>query len=104
MRKLHHFGIPTQIKREGESYSEDMRLFLTDPMASINKIEFLRFEKESQMPDILKTHAHVAYEIDDFATEMAGKKVVMEVTKLSDHMSIAFIEEDGIAIELIKLS
>lgn len=104
MRKLHHFGVPTQIEREGESYSADMRLFLTDPMKSKNKIEFLRFEKESQMPEILKSHAHVAYEIDDFASEMAGKKVIMEITKLSDQMSIAFIEEDGIAIELIKLS
>lgn len=104
MRKLHHFGIPTSVEREGESYSPDMRLFLTDPMNSKNKIEFLRFEKESEMPEILKTHAHIAYEVDDFAPEMAGKKVIMEITKLSDQMSIAFVEEDGIAIELIKLS
>lgn len=104
MRKLHHIGIPTSTVQQGESYSEDMRLFLTDPMQSANKIEFLRFEPESTMPEILKTTPHIAYQIDDFAEEMEGKKVIMEITPLSDTMSIAFVEEEGIAIELIKLS
>ncbi|MFI3315128.1 MAG: hypothetical protein R3Y04_05640 [Rikenellaceae bacterium] len=102
MRKLHHFGVPTSIPREGEMYSADMRLFLTDPTTSQNKIEYLRFEPESTMPEILKTHAHIAYEIEDFEQEMAGKKVIMEITKLSDTQSIAFVEEEGLAIELIK--
>ena len=102
MRKLVHFGIPTNVVREGETYSEDMRLFLTNPDESANKIEFLRFEPESTMPEILKTHAHIAYEIEDFESEMAGKTVIMDITKISDTMSIAFVEEEGIAIELIK--
>ncbi len=104
MRVLHHIGIPTTVKQAKEGYSEDMRLFITDPADSINKIEFLRFEKESTMPELIQTTAHVAYQVEDIVEETKGKKIVYPITKLSDNMTIAFIEEDGIAIELIELS
>ncbi len=102
MRTLNHIGIPTPIAREGETYNPDMRLYLTDFANSPNKIEFLRFEPESTMPEILKTHAHLAYVVDDFESEMEGKPVIMPITKLSDELSIAFVEEEGVAIELMK--
>lgn len=104
MRTLHHIGIPTNTIQEGETYSPDMKLFLTDPMASANKIEFLRFEPESTMPEILKTAPHLAYIVDDLAAEMGDKPVVMPPTPLSDSLTIAFVMEEGIAIELMQMA
>lgn len=102
MRKLSHFGIPTNIVKEGENYSPDMKLFLTDYSKSPNAIEFLRFESDSQMPELLKTHAHIAYVVEDIVKEMEGKTVVLPITKLSDELIICFIEEEGVAIELMQ--
>ncbi|MFI3294619.1 MAG: hypothetical protein R3Y19_01210 [Rikenellaceae bacterium] len=102
MRKLSHFGVPTTIEREGETYSPDMKLFLTDYEQSPNRIEFLRFDADSEMPELLKTHAHIAYVVEDIVAEMEGKPVVMPITKLSDELTIAFVEEEGIAIELMQ--
>lgn len=105
MRKLSHFGIPTTVVKEGETYSPDMKLHLTDfNVGSANKIEFLRFDADSEMPELLKTHAHIAYEVDDIDAEMEGKPVVMEKTVLSDELTIAFVEEEGIAIELMQFT
>ncbi len=104
MRKLNHFGIPTNVVKEGENYSEGMKLHLTDYNLSPNRIEFLRFDADSEMPELLKTHAHIAYEVDDIEAEMAGKVVVMPITKLSDELTIAFIEEEGVAIELMQIT
>ncbi len=104
MRTLSHFGIPTSIPKEGETYSEGMKLHLTDYNNSANKIEFLRFDSDSEMPELLKTHAHIAYIVDDIDAEMAGKPVVMEKTVLSDELTIAFIEEEGVAIELMQIT
>ena len=101
MRKFNHVGIPTNIHKEDEIYIEGMKLFLTDFNKSPNKIEFLRFEKESQMPEILKTHGHIAYEVPCLETAMEGKKVVLEPFQGGEGLMCAFIEEEGIAIELM---
>ncbi len=103
MRTLHHIGIPTSVKQANEGYNADMRLFITDPADSINKIEFLRFEKESTMPELIKSTTHIAYQVDSIAKELEGKIILFPATKMSDSMTIAFIEEDGIAIELIEI-
>ncbi len=104
MRTLNHYGIPTDVKKEGEIYSPDMKLHMTDYNSSPNRIEFLRFDADSQMPELLKTHAHIAYVVDDIDAEMAGKPVVLPKTVLSDELTIAFIEEEGIAIELMQFT
>ncbi len=101
MRKFNHVGIPTTSPKEGEIYVEGMKLFLTDFHNSANKIEFLRFEEDSQMPEILKTHAHIAYEVPSLETAMEGKKVVLEPFQGGEGLMCAFIEEEGIAIELM---
>lgn len=105
MRTFNHFGIPTTVIKKGETYSPDMKLHLTDyNVGSKNKIEFLRFDADSEMPELLKTHAHIAYVVDDIDAEMEGQVVVMPKTVLSDELTIAFIEEEGIAIELMQFT
>ena len=101
MRTLNHFGIPTDIPKEGEAYLSDLKLYVTDISSSPNKIEFLRFEADSPMPDLIKKQAHIAYVVDDIDAEMAGKPVLWPKTVMSDELTIAFIEEEGIAIELM---
>jgi hypothetical protein len=101
MRKFNHVGIPTTIPKEGEFYVEGMKLFLTDFSKSPNKIEFLRFEADSQMPEILKTHGHIAYEVPNLESAMEGKTVVLEPFQGGEGLTCAFIEEEGIAIELM---
>ncbi len=101
MRKFNHVGIPTTTPRKDEIYVAGMKLFLTDFSKSDNKIEFLRFEANSQMPDILKTHAHIAYEVPNLVSAMEGKKIVLEPFQGGEGLMCAFIEEEGIAIELM---
>lgn len=101
MRKFNHVGIPTTTPQAGEVYAEGMKLFLTDFNNSANKIEFLRFEEGSAMPEILKTHAHIAYEVANLESAMEGKKVVLEPFQGGEGLRCAFIEEEGIAIELM---
>lgn len=101
MRKYNHVGIPTMTPKEGETYSADMKLFLTDFNTSPNRIEFLRFEADSEMPEILKTHAHVAYEVPCLESAIEGQKVVVGPFEGGPGLMCAFIEEEGIAIELM---
>ena len=102
MRKLNHFGVPTSIKQEGETYAADMKLYLTDFTKSENKIEFLRFEEGSPMPELLQNVPHIAYEVPSIADAMKDKEVLIEPFAVNDDLTCAFIVEEGIPIELME--
>ena len=100
MRKINHFGIPTLEKQANEIYLEGMKLYVTDFAKSENKIEFLRFEPDSWLPDIIQQVAHIAYEVSDLEKELEGANVIVEPI-VGDDMTMAFIVEEGIPIELM---
>lgn len=104
MRKLNHVGIPTNVKQPSEIYSPEMKLFLTDFNVSPNRIEFLRFEEDSEMPELLKTHAHLAYEVDNMEEELKGKEILIAPSTDENGFTMAFIIEEGIAIELMHFA
>ncbi|MCX4358891.1 MAG: hypothetical protein OSJ22_04575 [Rikenellaceae bacterium] len=103
MRKLNHIGVPTNVSQPGEFYNEGLKVYLTDFTKSPNRLEFLRLGDEtSPLAELIQTHTHLAYEVDDIDAEMKGKKVLMEKTVCSPELTIAFIEEEGIALELMQ--
>lgn len=101
MRTIDHIGIPTREPQAGEVYAEGMKVFITNYADSINHIEWLRFESDSWMPELIQNQTHIAYQVTDPEAEMAGKKVLLPPTDLGGGAWIAFIEEEGIAIELM---
>jgi len=102
MRKINHFGVPTSVKQENENYAEGMKLYLTDFTQSENKIEFLRFEEGSPLPELLQTVPHIAYEVPSLKEAMKGKEVLMEPFEGGENLTCAFIVEEGIPIELME--
>ena len=104
MRKINHIGIPVQKPVSGEVYNEGMQVYLTDFTKRPNKIEFLRFDKDSWMPEKIQTLAHIAYEVDNLDGELENAKVLLPKTIVNEHLTIAFIEEEGIALELMQFN
>ncbi len=101
MRKINHIGIPTQVPQAGECYVDGLKVWLTNFNESPNKIEFLRFEKESWMPALIQDTAHIAYEVDNLEEELKQANVLVEPMPGGENLTIAFVEEEGIAIELM---
>ena len=103
MRKLHHIGIPTQEAHENETYLEDAKLYVTDAATSPNKIEWLRFEPDTPMPQVLRTLPHIAYEVDNLKAELNGKDILLKPFSPMPGVTIAFIIEEGAPIELMQM-
>ena len=101
MRKINHFGVPTTTSQEGEFYVDGLKVWLTDYTKSTNRIEFLRFEEGSCMPDEIQKIPHVAYEVPCMEEALKGKKVLVEPMPGGENLTIAFIEEEGIPVELM---
>jgi hypothetical protein len=100
--QFNHVGIPTTEKHADEIYLADAKLYVTAYDASPYKIEFLRFEEGSPMPEILQTTAHVAFMVDDLAAAMAGKDVLLEPFEPMEGLRVGFIISDGAPVELMQ--
>ena len=69
---------------------------------SIYKIEWMRFEVECPLPEIVKTIPHIAFEVDNLTEAIAGKNVIIEPNSPSEGIRVAFIEDNGAPIELVE--
>lgn len=80
------------------------RMYVSGCEDSIYRIEWMRFEPECTLPEIVKTIPHVAFEVDNLAEEIAGKKIIIEPNSPSEGILVAFIEENGAPVELMQYS
>jgi hypothetical protein len=101
MLKYHHLGIPTTNKMPGERYLEGHHVWVSGYEESNYNIEWMRYEPECTLPEIVKTVPHVAFEVDDVVAAIKGKKVIIQPNIPSEGVLVAFIEENGAPIELI---
>lgn len=103
MRTFNHVGIVTNEQKEGAILNEGLNVWLTDYSKSPNKIEFLKFEAGSCLPELVQANGHIAYTVPCLATELEGKNVIFGPAVCNEHLTIAFIEEEGIAVEIMEI-
>ena len=102
--QYHHLGIPTGKPIEGEVYLKDYKIYHFGFEKSEYGIEWMRYEKDCDLPEIVKTLPHIAFEVDDIYEAIKGKKVIIEPNSPSEGNLVAFIEENGAPIEFIQTS
>jgi hypothetical protein len=102
MLKYHHLGIPTTVKKPGERYLPEHKVYVSGYEDSAYKIEWMRYEAKCTLPEIVKTIPHVAFEVDNLSEAIKGKKVIIPPNSPSDGVQVAFIEENGAPIEFIQ--
>jgi hypothetical protein len=101
--KYHHIGIPTKNSRQGEHYLEEYRVYHSGYEESEFGIEWMKYEDGCNLPDIVKTIPHIAFEVDDIWEAIKGRKVIIEPNSPSEGNIVAFIEENGAPIEFIQM-
>jgi hypothetical protein len=103
MRKYHHLGIPTDIERDGETYLEEYKVYVSGYETSPYGVEWMRFEPDSPLPDLVKTIPHVAFEVENLTAEIEGKEILIEPNSPSEGVTVAFIIDNGVPVEFIQL-
>ena len=103
MRTFNHVGIVTTEQVEGAMFNEGLSVWLTDYSKSPNRIEFLKFEEGSCLPELVQKQGHIAYTVPSLEEELKGKMVIFGPAVCDEHLTIAFIEEEGIAIEIMEI-
>ncbi len=100
--RFHHVGIPVKAPIEGEVYLEDYGAYHYGYEKSEFGIEKMRYDDDCPLPEIVRTVAHVAFEVDDVHEAIKGRNVIIAPNSPSTGTIVAFIEEDGVPIEFIQ--
>src|ERR1700733_13354148 len=73
MRRYHHIGIPTTEAKPGETHLKHLKLFVVSHEKSEFGVEWMRLEADAVVPDLVRQVPHVAFEVADLASELAGR-------------------------------
>jgi hypothetical protein len=100
--RYHHLGIPADVVRDGETYLARFKMFVSGFDSSPYGIEWMRFEDDSPVSELIRTVPHLAFEVDDLEAALEGKEVLTPPTSPSDGVVVAMIIHDGAPIELLQ--
>ena len=100
--RYHHIGIPYTEARPGEHHYEHLKVYVSGFETSPYGIEWIRFEKDCQVPDVVRNVPHVAFEVDDLDQALKGKEILLEPGAPSGGVRAAMIIHNGAPIELIE--
>lgn len=101
--RYHHIGIPTTVPRDGEQYLADHKVHVSGFESSPYKVEWMRFDPDCPLPDLVKTVPHVAFVVDDLVAAIAGRNVLIPPNSPSPGVTVAFIVDNGAPIEFLEL-
>ena len=102
--RYHHVGIPTTRVHDGEEHLEEYGLHVTGFSTSPYGVEWMRFDPESPISELVRTVPHVAFEVDDLDEALRGKTLLSEPSSPSAGVRVAMILHDGAPIELLEFT
>ncbi len=101
--KYHHIGIPTEEVRKNEVYLQKFKVFCTDHESNPYGIQWMRYEPDSPLPDIVKKVTHIAFEVENLEEAIQDKQVIIPPNSPSEGVLVAFIIQDGAPVEFIQI-
>ena len=102
MLQYHHVGIPTNRPLPQEDYSEKYKLYASGYFQSPYGVEWMKFDPDCPLPDLVKTVPHVAFVVEDIEAAIAGKQVLIEPNSPTEGVTVAFIVDHGAPIEFLQ--
>jgi len=102
MREFDHIGLITEVKRPGEMWVEATRVWVTDPAASPEMVEYLRFEPDTPCSGPIIEKPHAAFRVEDLEKEIAGEDVILGPFDANENLRVVFIYKDGLVYEFME--
>ena len=98
----HHLGIPTSTPRQGERYIPELKMHVSGFDRSPFGIEWMRFDDDCPVSELIKTVPHLAFEVDDLEEALEGQEILSPPSSPSSGVRVAMIVDDGAPVELME--
>ena len=102
--QYHHTGIPTTRSREGEIHVPHLKLYVVPYDTNPFGIEWIRFERDADYPELVKTIPHVAFVVDDLEQAINGYNILIPPNCPGPGVRVAFVEVNGAPVEFMVWS
>ncbi len=102
--RFHHLGIPTEEHMAGERYLPLFGFYVSGFETSPFGIEWMRFDKESTIHELIQRIPHIAFEVDDLDHELAcrGLEILTPPNSPGEGTRVAMVLHNGAPVELIE--
>ena len=100
---FNHIGIPTTERFEGEIDLPHLGVTVSDHRSNAFGIQWQRYWAGAPYPDLVKTVAHVAFEVEDLEKALVGQEVIIPPNSPSQGVMVAFIKVAGAPVELLQI-
>ena len=105
--KFNHIGIPTKDSFAGEIPLPRLKITVSDHKNNPFGIQWQRYWDDASYPELVKTVAHVAFEVDDLEAAidrvvMAGGSKFVDPTPVDGYTFAMVKDPEGNPIGLIK--
>lgn len=102
--RFHHLGIPTEEQFEEEKYLPLLKFYVSGFYSSPFGIEWMRFEPDSPVNELIKKIPHLAFEVDDLDSELLRSdfKIITPPDSPGKGIRVAMIIHNGAPVELIE--
>lgn len=103
--KILHLGVPVQQKNDEDQYVyvDPIKLYVTNADRHEYKLQYVYPEKDSPLPEAVKTENHLAIEVDDIENEMKNfDEILYPPIDVFGKMKICFARKENIIFELTE--
>ena len=97
-----HVGLRTREPKPDENWIEQSRCWVTNPRNHPESIEFLRYEPDSSVPDLVKNNPHVAFRVDDIARHIKDQQIIIPPFVVADFVEAEFIWKHDAVFEYMR--
>lgn len=102
--RYHHLGIPTTVPRPDEVHLTHLKIHVSGFASSPYGIEWMRFDPDCTIAEIIRTVPHIAFEVDNLEAALEGQELLGEVSSPSEGVRVAMILDNGAPVELLQFS
>lgn len=96
-----HVGITTTVKQPDENWVGQSRVWVTNPQNHPEKIEFLRYEVDSPVPEAVKKNPHIAFRVSSLEPHLLvpGVEIIIPPFVVGDFLEVVFVWKHNTVFE-----
>ncbi len=94
-----HVGITTAVPQPNENWVEQSRVWVTNPHTHPEHIEFLRYELDTSVPDLVRNNPHIAFRVDALERHLKDVDVLIPPFVVGDFLEVVFVLKHNTVFE-----
>ncbi|MDO6761229.1 hypothetical protein Q4566_13540 [Tamlana sp. 2_MG-2023] len=102
--KFSHIGIPTTEEKKWDGYCASRNFHYTDFSKDEYKVEWVKFDENSDAHVMVKTFPHVSYFVDEIEDAIKGKELLGDIFSLAEGIRVVYVNQLGFPVEFLEIS